>query len=430
MTDSISNAALSKHLELASTHTPHLLRSASDNYPNKNSFTAAIDDAAEVAGRPLSISPLALCVNLPSKAKQVNSRALLDALISEARHYSKDFGRRPITQLLLRHPFVHYQGAEITELMHQLASSFKLGNKDQTLVENCVELTPAEITSENLALLKGLGFNELMLGLPSHYGTKEKRQLLDCWQVCLAYEFDSIAVRLPYGFEQQDLHGQRQLLDFLLEVKPSRIKLSPAQEICQWDLEVQASNDASASGQFAMIYSALRNAGYRVLANDMFILGRDILATAQNQNRLRRTTIGYNAGNASDILGLGPGSISQLDMHYRFNVGSVDEYIERLEQDQIAIEQKRQLDEHGKLCRVIVDQLFCYHRLDLSYIENRYDIKINALAENLVQTLNADARVELMHIHNGLLQINDDGIMRILFICDAFLTALSLADER
>jgi len=429
VTDSTSNAAPSKYLELASTHTPHLLRNASDNYPNKSSFTAASTELTESQGRPLSISPLALCVNLPSKVNQVNSRALLDALITEMQHYSKDFGRRPITQLLLRHPFVHYQGAEITELMHQLASNFKLGNKDQTSVENCVELTPSEITAENLALLKGLGFNELMIGLPNQYGTKAKQQLHGCWQACLAYEFDSIAVRLPYGFEQQDLHGQRHLLDFLLEVKPSRIKLSSAQETCQWNLEEQASNDASASAQFAMIYSALRNAGYRVLANDMFILGRDILATAQNQNRLRRTTIGYNAGNASDALGLGPGSISQLDKHYRINVGNVGEYIERLEHGQLSIGQKRQLDCHGKLCRVIVDQLLCYHRLDLSYIENRYDIAINSLAENLVQTLNCDARVELMHIHNGLLQINDDGIMRILFICDAFLTALRPANE-
>ncbi|MCV6615988.1 MAG: hypothetical protein OIF35_13525, partial [Cellvibrionaceae bacterium] len=64
-------------------------------------------------------------------------------------------------------------------------------------------------------------------------------------------------------------------------------------------------------------------------------------------------------------------------------------------------------------------------RLDISYIEHRYDLKLLHLAENIAWELNSEANMELIRIHNGLLQLKDEGIMRLLFICDTFLTGIS-----
>lgn len=412
--------------DLAAQQHPHLLRSASYNYPHRHAFKPLDDRSEEKSKRRLSISPLALWVNVPAREFDTSlGRDFLDSLINEISLRKEAFGRRPVTQLLLRHPFYHFQGADITELMHLLASNFRLSHRDNSPIEYCAELSLAEASAANLALLKGLGFNEILLSLPANPGRSEHQALQVAWDNAQQFAPDSLGLRLPYGYASQDLHSIRALLDQVLTLKPERILLTPAGELDRWNLQhpIQQHGSHSAS-QFAMLYNALRHANYRVLGNDCFVKGKDPLAIAQSQNRLRRTPIAYNSVNASDLLGLGPAASSQLGSRYESNEETIGAYIQPLQRQALATANTLQLDTRAKACRVVADQLLCYHRLDINYIENRYDIALGSLAENISWELNAEANMELMRIHNGLLQLSDDGILRLLFIADTFLSGL------
>ncbi|MBB6521409.1 hypothetical protein [Pseudoteredinibacter isoporae] len=420
------NALASQSFDLAAQQHPHLLRSASYNYPHRCAFKAVDDGDTQTVNQRLSISPLAIWLNLPARRFDTAlGRDFLDSLIAEITLRKEAFGRRPVTQLLLRHPFLHYQGADITELMHLLASNFRLNHRDNSPIEYCAELLLEEAEGANLALLKGLGFNEFLLSLPASPSRGDYEKLHAIWQHAREFAADSLGVRLPYGYPEQDLHSMRALLDQILSLKPDRILLTPASELDRWNLQdhihEHGSNSAS---QFALIYNALRHAGYRVLGNDCFVIGRDSLAIAQNQNRLRRTAIAYNSVNAADLLGLGPAASSQLGSRYESNLEAIQPYIENLQLHKLAIDKVLQLGTKAKACRVVADQLLCYHRLDIHYIENRYELALASLAENISWEFNAEANMELMRIHNGLLQLSDDGIMRLLFISDTFLAGL------
>ncbi|MCV6627125.1 MAG: hypothetical protein OIF38_13570 [Cellvibrionaceae bacterium] len=415
-------------LDLAAQHHPHLLRSASYHYPHRQAFKPFTGDAKLLAGQNLSISPLALMINLPGRAiaKSELGRAFFDHLLQEISLYKTDLGRRPVTKMLLRHPFYHYQGADITELMHQLASNFRLSHKDQTPVEYCVELDPREASPENVALLCGLGFNDFLLSFPRTSSRDQLEILREGWRQVEDYNPGNLSIRLPYGYPEQDLHNLRNQLDIILQLKPQRLVLTPASELEHWELQSQHNyHNSAAASQFALAYSAMRNAGYRVLGNDCFVKGKHNLAIAQNQNRLRRTPFGYNSVNAADLLGLGPAAVSQLGRHYFSNHEQLVQYQAKLNRGQAPIAKQLSLEHLGKVCRVIIDQLLCYHRLDISYIEHRYDLKLLHLAENIAWELNSEANMELIRIHNGLLQLKDEGIMRLLFICDTFLTGIS-----
>jgi oxygen-independent coproporphyrinogen-3 oxidase len=57
----------------------------------------------------------------------------------------------------------HLDNAEITELMHMLASPLHLLDKGYR--EYSIEVDPRTIDNDTIALLKGLGFNRVSLGI-------------------------------------------------------------------------------------------------------------------------------------------------------------------------------------------------------------------------------------------------------------------------
>jgi len=419
---------------LAAEHNKHLLRSSSNNYPNVRQLCSCHKtDGNKIDLSGLVISPLSMLINFPAgdtAATSADSRLLLESLHQEAAIYGQTLGRRPVGQLLLRHPFKQFTGADITELMHVLSSGFNLNHRNQGYFEFCAELMPVDWVADNIALLKGLGFNELMLCLAQQPLDRSSAETLkQKWRLAQGYGFDCLSVRLAYGFIDLDLHDIRAQLDQLFELKPQRILLTDAETLNLWEncsaLEQRYSdNNAAAASQFTLIYNALRDAGYRVVGNDCFVLGKDPLATAQNQNRLRRNSMAYNAVNAVDVLGLGPGSVSNIGHHFHRNHLNRKNYIDAVKQGRPVLSQL-QLNKSGKLARVIADQLLCYHRLDIPYIDSRYNIQLGHFVDDIAWGLNKQAGTELIRIHNGLLQLNDEGVLRILFIIDKFLLELS-----
>lgn len=422
-----------KPIEPAYLHNQHLLRSAWGNYPSIGQLQAVNTPQSHPdLGRKLSISPLALHLNLPASIKDQPAdicRQVLEAMIRECSTYADSLGRRPISQILLRHPFMSFNGADIIELIHSVSTQFNLNHRGQADIEYCAELMFEDVNTDNIALLKGLGFNELLLCLPYERPNRDTANTLrKHWDQALQFDFNNTSIRLPYGFADIDLHSLRAQLDWVLERKPQRIWLNEAADLNLWEnsSEIEArydKNGATAAAQFTLIHNALRHAGYRVLGNDCFVLAKDPLAKAQNLNQLRRTSIGYNSINASDCLGVGPGAISNLGRHHHRNISNINQYIAF---DSYPMSSQLQLSKEGKLARIIADQLLCYHRLDIPYIDNRHDAKLHTFIEQTAEALNQQAGMELIRIHNQLLQLSDEGVLRLLFIIDNFLAELDI----
>ena len=126
-----------------------------------------------------SISPLSLYVHIPfcqnicyycACNKIVTSdrsagRKYLDYLKKDIQLQSDLVGRsRRVTQLHFGGGTPTFlDGAELTELMHDLASHFSLTDSEDR--EYSIEVDPRTVTKDSLALLKGLGFNRLSLGV-------------------------------------------------------------------------------------------------------------------------------------------------------------------------------------------------------------------------------------------------------------------------
>lgn len=82
---------------------------------------------------------------------------LVEHLGQELQLWASILGQRPIHALYLLHPYRYLQPFELTRLLHVIASRFRVDNTSSRryAIISGIE----EITSEHLALVKGLGFN-------------------------------------------------------------------------------------------------------------------------------------------------------------------------------------------------------------------------------------------------------------------------------
>lgn len=406
---------------------------ASRCHPPIKGFTpdfSADDYTAYIRKHPLDIAPLGLYINYSSSAasSQEGKRAQFDNLLIELNLQAQKFNRRPIGWILWRNVINQLSSAEITELMYIVSSKFRLNHSPQR--EYCAEIEISQVDTESIALLKGLGFNQLQCRFNAHPDAArffsqqvQGGQIQERLDLTKDYGFEGLATQVVYGHAQQDLHQLRKLLDQLLSLSPTRIQLEYLGDLIA-EKQAPAQPLASVSNsrnQFMLLYNALRNDGYRVIGNDCFMRPSDKLANAQNHHRLRRTCFGYNASNVSDFLGFGPASFSQVGSVYTQNNPSIDGYQRALGQRQLPIQSGLKLDASGKRLRLVLDQLLCYHRLDIGYLESRYNFDFQAQFGIILAAMQENASSPLMTMHNKQLNLTPEGIVNLRAICRSLL---------
>lgn len=398
---------------------------ASSCYPLSEYFSRTLEGPLRNPNRygnpALDITPLGLSVCLPPGNNPDDHRQHLDQLLTEMQLQAETFNRRPIAYMLWRNVVGQLNAAEITELMYLASRYFRLNHNQQR--EYGAELAIEHMTPETLALLKGLGFNKLQcrFNLTQADGRQllqqsDSAELKGIPALLKDYGFNLLTAKMHYGHRNQDFHQLRKLLDAMLSLHPARIQLVNLEDLTPRPPFTPLATARQASNQFLMLYKAIRNAGFRVIGNDCFMRPGDHLASAQNQGRLRRTLLGYNACNVGDILGLGPDAGSQLGANYSQNHG-IDQYWPSLQNRASAQALAFPLNERQLHLRRVLDQLLCYHSLDVDYLENRYHFDFETTFGGSLPELLPQTEEAWVGWQGRTLQLTAEGIVNLRTIC-------------
>lgn len=325
-------------------------------------------------------------------------------------------GNRPVTQM-------HWGGgtptyldnAEITELMYALASHFHL--LDRGHLEYTIEIDPRTAQPDTIALLKGLGFNRISLGIQDFDPLVQKainrvqpfhevRALVECIR---RHDFRSLSFDLIHGLPHQDRHTIEETLRKVVALQPDRIacysyahlpeRFSSQRAIDRLDLP--RSWEKLLLQQ--IISHRLQEAGYLHIGLDHYVLPQDALALAQREGRLQRNFQGYSLHLADDILGLGVSAISQIGDFYAQNEHDLDGYYSALERSENPVARGRKVSQEDKLRRHIIMSLICELHLDIGECNRRFGIDF---ASRFAVELMALSAMEV----DGLLQLAEDGI--------------------
>ena len=376
-------------------------------------------------------APLSLYVHLPFcndicyycacnkvvTRKRGVARAYLDRLEKEIALQSEVVGhRRPITQM-------HWGGgtptyldhAEITELMHMLASHFRLLDKEYR--EYSIEIDPRTVELSTIALLKGVGFNRISLGIQDFdprvqaainriQPLEEVTPLVDSVR---AHGFRSLSFDLIYGLPHQDHLTVSETVRKVVSLRPDRIACYnyahlPERFPSQRAIDRLALPEPGEKLLLQQVIShGLQDAGYVHIGMDHYVLPGDELAIAQREGRLQRNFQGYSLQMADDLLGLGVSAISQIGDFYLQNERDLGHYLELLDAGEIPTNRGCMITCEDKLRRHIIMSLISDLELDIVECNHQFGIDF---AVDFSRELTALAPMQ----QDGLLKISEKSI--------------------
>lgn len=379
------------------------------------------------------------CNKIVTREKGV-ARQYLARLETEIALQSELVGnRRPVTQL-------HWGGgtptyldtAEITELMHMLASHFRLLDKGYR--EYSIEIDPRTVEISTIALLKGLGFNRISLGIQDFdplvqkavnriQSYQEIAPLVDCVR---AHGFRSLSFDLIYGLPHQDRYTMDETLRKVIALRPDRIACYNYAHLPERFTSQRAIDRLTLPEPQEklllqqMISYTLQEAGYIYIGMDHYVLPEDELALAQKEGRLQRNFQGYSLHMADDLLGLGVSAISQIGDFYLQNERELTNYYQLIDQGQSPITRGCKVTSDDKLRRHIIMSMISELKLDIPECNRQFGIDFNSHFEQELATLRPMEQDGLLEISAAEISIKHRGRPFLRNICmpfDAYLQA-------
>jgi oxygen-independent coproporphyrinogen-3 oxidase len=344
---------------------------------------------------------------------------------------------RPITQM-------HWGGgtptyldnAEITELMHLLASHFRLLDKGYR--EYSIEIDPRTINSETIALLKGVGFNRISLGIQDFDPLVQKATnriqpynkvapLVECIR---AHGFRSLSFDLIYGLPHQDRITMAETLRKVISLRPDRIacynyahlpeRFSSQRAIDRLTLPEPGEKLVLQ----IMISQTLQEAGYLYIGMDHYVLPSDELAKAQPEGRLQRNFQGYSLHMADDLLGMGVSSISQMGDFYLQNESNIEDYYRRIDLNELPLVRGFKSSGDDDLRRYIIMSLISDLKFDIAECNKQFNVDfISDFAAELskLRPMEADGLLEISDNHIRVTQRGRPFLRNICMPFDAYL---------
>ena len=357
----------------------------------------------------------------------------LDAIEKELAMRGKLHGQRPVTQL-------HWGGgtptyltaAQMTELMYHISRNFNI-SRDQSR-EYSIEIDPRTVDQNTLALLKGLGFNRISLGIQDF--DPGVQQAINRVQSEAGIErlvgqvrdlnFSSLSFDLIYGLPLQTSDSFRATIDRVIELAPDRIALYnyahlPERFPSQRAIGRQSLPSAATKlAIFSDAGSRLVAAGFEYIGMDHFVKPDDELAIARRRQRLQRNFQGYSSSLAPDLIGLGPSAISRLGDSFSQNARDAQDWMQRIDAGSLPIVRGLSMNAGDKLREHIIMSIACQLELDIADTEQRFDIRFDEVFEAAIPQLQRLEEDGLLHLGDDKLRVLPRGRLLLRNICMVF----------
>jgi oxygen-independent coproporphyrinogen-3 oxidase len=395
-----------------------------------------------------SIAPLSLYVHLPFcrdicyycacnkvvTRQRTPLRRYLDCLNREIAMQGELMGRRRTVMQL------HWGGgtpnylnhAEMTELMHNLATHFKL--TDSPNREYSIEIDPRSCETGTLALLKGLGFNRLSMGIQDFDPAVQKainrpqpfELVQSLTQAARRFGFSSISFDLIYGLPEQSLATMEDTVNKVLTLSPERVSLynyahMPDRFPTQRSIDRMRLPSAEEKlGMFHHVAQTLTQSGYRFIGMDHFVKETDALAVAQASGDLQRNFQGYSTCKAPDLVGLGVSSIGTIGSLYAQNAKTLEAYQETIEQGHLPIERGLVVNREDRLRHDVIMGLACQMRVDIPAIEAAHGIAFGSHFQRELTALQSMADDGLVVLTPDSIEVTESGRVLVRAICMVF----------
>ncbi len=420
------------------------------SYPTANLFHEqfSAEDYIKACGKQKNcISPISVYVHIPfceracfyCGCNRVITRDreriqnYLQALYEEIRLRGKLHGHRRVLQL-------HWGGgtpsyldpSQMTELMHELAMNFELDGSESR--DFSIEIDPRTVAEQSIALICGLGFNRISLGIQDFDPQVQKaiNRIQSYESICRLmveirkFGFDSVNFDLIYGLPRQNCQTMDKTLDQVLALKPDRIACyNYAHMPDRFPAQRAISSTALPDGMekirlYGMISSRLIDAGYVHIGLDHFARREDSLAKAVEEGKLQRNFQGYSRTLANDLVGLGASAISEIGHCYAQNAKDIQAYLAALDKGNLPVAKGMELNDKDRLRKKIIQSICCNLSLDTEAIEKEFGISFRQTFGLQLESIKAFEKDGLVKWDGKVLRVSYSGRFILRNICMLF----------
>lgn len=321
---------------------------------------------------------------------------------------------------------------EMRALMRVTREHFTLRDDDSG--EYSIEIDPREVSGETIALLRGLGFNRMSLGVQDFDPQVQKavnriqteEETLAALAAARREGFKSVSIDLIYGLPFQSMTSFARTLDRIIAVDPDRLSVFNYAHLPELFKPQRRINEADlpSSGEkldiLSMTIERLAQAGYVYIGMDHFARPDDELAVAQRNRTLYRNFQGYSTHADCDLIALGATAIGKVGNTYSQNVRTLDEYYQHIDEGRWPVFRGIELSEDDLLRREVITQLICHFGLDIPLIERKFGIDFkNYLAREMADLVPMQ-RDGLLAIETSSIRVLPRGRLLIRNICMVF----------
>lgn len=353
----------------------------------------------------------------------------IDAVIKEWNLY---LAKLPFTPVIRE---LHFGGGTPTffapdELIRLVKALFGADKIDPDFVELSFEAHPNNTSNEHLEKLYAFGFRRLSLGIQDYSPTVQQaihriqpfEQVKKVHEAARKLGYKSISHDLVFGLPKQQLSDIVDTVTKTLELRPDRISLYSYAHVPWIKGSGQRGFDESdlpKSEEKRKLYETakalLEEHGYMEIGMDHFALEHDDLAIAFNTKSLHRNFMGYTTQETNLMIGLGMSAISDSWFGFAQNEKSVEDYLERIKNDQIPVFRGHILSDLDVEIRTYILDLMCH-------FETSFDPKspFKDKHQQIKTRLSGMIQDGLVMINGDVVSVTKDGIPFVRNCCMAF----------
>jgi oxygen-independent coproporphyrinogen-3 oxidase len=263
---------------------------------------------------------------------------------------------------------------EIERLWSKLTAKMNLAAN----AEISVEVDPRVTTTDQLKLLRDLGFNRVSMGVqdfdPSVQGAIQRFQPVEMvarlTEECRKLGIKGINYDLIYGLPLQTSESMERTLRQVVDLSPDRIafyRLALLPDIFKWQRTFKESDLPSDQQVLEFMLRAMEvfgESGWDFIGLDHFAKHDDELSVAFRNHTLRRSFQGMTTGDELPVIGVGPSAISCLDDVFAQNEAKFPQWSNKVLSGGNATVRGHKMTEDDRVIRYVMGQLYCYREVD------------------------------------------------------------------
>ncbi|MFN3275335.1 MAG: oxygen-independent coproporphyrinogen III oxidase [Paracoccus sp. (in: a-proteobacteria)] len=287
--------------------------------------------------------------------------------------------------------------------------------------EFSVEIDPSEFDAARMAALAAAGMNRASIGVQDFdpliqeaIGRPQSFELTaEAVRLIRDHGVSSLNADLLYGLPHQTQARMSDTVQKVLALSPDRVALYGYAHV-PWmsKRQVMIPDEALPDGEarlalFDTAQELFLADGFTGIGIDHFARGRDGLARAAAEGRLRRNFQGYTDDPAEVLLGLGASSISRFPQGYAQNAPATGAYTAAVRAGLVPVVRGHAFSAEDLWRGRMIEMLMCDFRIDMAEIEARFGLtaaRQSALYAPLLARFGAALRMG-----GDALEITDEG---------------------